>query len=173
MWKSKLPLKVKIFLWLLDRDRLQSAANLKLRGWKGNENCILCGVTEDSNHIFFTCILAKFVWFWIKGYMNWDNIPNSFAELQQSWLERGASSYQFSLFSFAAFVWTIWKTRNKMAIEKQFPKQPIAVIFKSISCLQRWSLLLKEKERQELDVMISRAEIWMKKCAPDQATSCA
>ena len=101
--------------------------------------------------------------------MNWDRTPISLEDFQFGWLERGANKYFTSLFSFAAFAWTIWKIRNKMAIEKSFPKKPIVAVFKSLSCLQRWSLLLKGKERQELDAVINSAENWMKTFTSDHA----
>lgn len=163
LWKSKIPLKVKIFLWLLFQDRLQMTSNLKKRKWKGNENCILCGVREDSNHLFFTYVLASFVWTCVKGCLNWQRIPTSLDDFQQFWLDdRGAHTYHISLFSFAALVWSLWKVRNKMAIEKSFPKQPITAFFKSLSCLQRWKILLKEEDRQKIDAVITRAEVWLK-----------
>lgn len=146
LWKSRIPLKVKVFVWLLYQDRLPTAVNLKTKNWKGNVNCSLCGVPEDTNHIFFNCVLAKFTWTCTKEFLNWDKIPESLEGFQMHWLDvRGANSYQIVIFNFAALVWTIWKVRNKMAIEKTFPNQPIEVIFKFVSCLQRWRVLIKKR----------------------------
>lgn len=36
------------------------------------------------------------------------------------------------LFIFAGVMWAVWRTRNKMAIEQKFPKQPIE-IFRNFS----------------------------------------
>jgi hypothetical protein len=30
--------------------------------WKGNKNCVLCGIPQTSDHIFFSYDLAKFTW---------------------------------------------------------------------------------------------------------------
>ena len=60
--KTKLPLKIKVFLWQLPHNKLQSAMALKKRGWKGDPHCCLCGRLETTNHIFFSCSLARFVW---------------------------------------------------------------------------------------------------------------
>ena len=43
IWKAKLPLKIKVFLWQLLHDKLQSAVQLKRRNWTGEVNCVLCG----------------------------------------------------------------------------------------------------------------------------------
>lgn len=36
LWKSKIPLKAKIFVWQCYQDRVQTANQLKKRGWKGD-----------------------------------------------------------------------------------------------------------------------------------------
>jgi hypothetical protein len=59
IWKCKVPLKIKVFLWF--QDRLQTTIQLKGREWKGSEHCVLCGENEDVDHLLFTCPLAKFV----------------------------------------------------------------------------------------------------------------
>lgn len=43
LWKSKLPYKLKVFLWLAVQDRLQTGVNLKKRKWRGSGKCCLCG----------------------------------------------------------------------------------------------------------------------------------
>lgn len=53
VWRAKIPLKVKIFLWQMSNDRLQSATCLKERGWKGSDLCTLCKNKELVDHIFF------------------------------------------------------------------------------------------------------------------------
>ena len=41
IWSSKLPMKLKIFLWLVYNKKLQTGMKLKKRKWKGSH---LCGV---------------------------------------------------------------------------------------------------------------------------------
>jgi hypothetical protein len=52
VWKSKLPLKIKIFMWQLKNNKLEVATLLKKRGWKGGVHCCLCGKVETTNHVF-------------------------------------------------------------------------------------------------------------------------
>ena len=42
LWEVKNPLKIKMFLWQLDNNRLQTAVSLKHRGRKGSRLCVLC-----------------------------------------------------------------------------------------------------------------------------------
>jgi hypothetical protein len=50
IWGSKLSLKVRIFLWKMFHDKLQTVEQLK-KNWKGEINCVLYGRVEDVNHI--------------------------------------------------------------------------------------------------------------------------
>jgi hypothetical protein len=50
MLHSKLPLKLKNYVWLVNQDRVHNADNLKRKKWKGNEICQLCNKDENVNH---------------------------------------------------------------------------------------------------------------------------
>ena len=41
------------------------------------------------------------------------------------------------MFTFAGFSWTLWTTRNKMAIEQKFPKSPSDIMYLALSYLQK------------------------------------
>jgi hypothetical protein len=43
IWKCKVPLKIRIFLWQAFQDRIQTAQQLKTRNWKESFLCVLCG----------------------------------------------------------------------------------------------------------------------------------
>lgn len=58
VWRSKVPLKIKVFLWQILNNKLQVANNLVKRGWKGSSRCCLCYCDENIDHIFFKCRLA-------------------------------------------------------------------------------------------------------------------
>lgn len=63
LWKAWIPpLKVKIFLWQMIRDKLPSCEQVWIRHGPSNGNCALCGELEDADHIFFSCFLARFMW---------------------------------------------------------------------------------------------------------------
>ena len=102
--------------------------------------------------------MANFVWICFKEAFRWKRLPESFDDFHINWLEnRGANEYHLRLLSFAAFAWTIWKCRNRGAIEKSFTKHPLAVVFNIISCLQRWRNLLRKDDRENFDRMMEVA----------------
>jgi hypothetical protein len=46
IWKAALPLKIKIFLWQICNDKIQTAEQLRKRNWTGPVECKLCGKIE-------------------------------------------------------------------------------------------------------------------------------
>jgi hypothetical protein len=62
IWKIYVPLKIWIFLWQLSLKRLPPSDNIKKLHGSTNGNCTLCGEYEDTNHIFFQCAPARFMW---------------------------------------------------------------------------------------------------------------
>jgi hypothetical protein len=137
------------------------------RGWKGDGKCCLCGVLETINHLLFECVLAKWIWAVIKEVFYARDIPNSVQEMSEGWLwGNGPLPTRNIMFFFAGFAWTLWVTRNKMAIEKCYPKAPTNILYDALSLLQRWSLLLKVIDKEKVDqanVMLLR---WIRNFEP-------
>jgi hypothetical protein len=60
LWKWQLPLKVKLFMWLLLEQRILTWENLVKRGYHGPSRCILCGNCEETAyHLFVVVPLLK------------------------------------------------------------------------------------------------------------------
>lgn len=55
IWKCKVPLKVKFFLWQVFNNKLQVGQSLIKRGWGGSGNCCVCGCPESVENILFRC----------------------------------------------------------------------------------------------------------------------
>lgn len=167
IWKCKLPLKVKIFIWLILQGRLQTAVNLKGKKWKGSHKCVICGEPETEEHIFFNCILAKFTWTSIKEALGWDRVPIGMADFLENW-GGGNKNLSLTIFCLGVVLWGLWSIRNKYAIEGVFPSQPSNILFKINMWLQKWWILLKEEDRATLETMTKEAREWMeeflKKC---------
>ncbi|WVZ63094.1 LOW QUALITY PROTEIN: hypothetical protein U9M48_012759 [Paspalum notatum var. saurae] len=62
LWKLKLPLKIKIFLWFLFKGVILTKDNLIKRHWSGDGRCCFCDSNESIQHLFFDCHVARFVW---------------------------------------------------------------------------------------------------------------
>jgi hypothetical protein len=46
VWKSKLPEKIKIFMWLLEQKAILTKGNMIKRKWQGVSDCYFCGAPE-------------------------------------------------------------------------------------------------------------------------------
>ena len=122
LWKSRVPLKIKFFLWQILNDKLQVAVNLVKRGWKGPIICCLCNCVETIDHIFFECHLAVMIWEMLKEIFHLDSYPRSWEDFCSTWLRgKGLFPIRLIIFMFSGFAWALWTSRNKMAINKKFP----------------------------------------------------
>jgi hypothetical protein len=102
--------------------------------WKGSELCVLCGCSEDVDHLFFSCPLAAFMWTFVSEALGWRDHPKLMNELIQEWLpHKFGVSYQTSISCFAGLTWAIWKTRNKMVIQKTFPETSLDIVYLGLS----------------------------------------
>ena len=63
VWKRRLPLKIKVFAWLLARRSLMTRALRQQMVPNSPDECPLCArAVEDCSHLFFACPLAQAVW---------------------------------------------------------------------------------------------------------------
>ncbi len=61
IWKLKMPLKIKIFMWYLLKGVVLTKDNLARRNWNGSLRCSFCLKNESIQHLFFDCHFAKFL----------------------------------------------------------------------------------------------------------------
>jgi hypothetical protein len=91
------------FLCQVFNDRLQSTEQLKKREWKGDINCVLCGIVKDVDHIMFRCVLSRYVWIKMKEIVGWSHYPRSREDFVHHWMGEGSSkANKLMLFGFVA-----------------------------------------------------------------------
>jgi hypothetical protein len=86
IWKMKVPLKIKIFMWFLHRKVILTKDNLIKRNWNGNDSCCFCVNDESIQHLFFECPLAKLIWRIIHMTFGLEP-PKNTAHLFGNWLK--------------------------------------------------------------------------------------
>ena len=62
IWKLKIPLKIKIFLWYLQRGIILTKDNLASKNWTGSQKYCGCNSNETINHLFLDRHYARMVW---------------------------------------------------------------------------------------------------------------
>jgi len=119
-WNCRIPLKIKLFLWMAFHDKIQSAVQLRKRKWAGPEECKLCGERETTDHILFMCPVANFMWILIRDICGLVSAPTTCAELAEILVHRRASRFgALFLFLCAGALWAIWKNEERLGFRRQ------------------------------------------------------
>lgn len=64
IWKTKAPLKTKIFAWMAVLDRVWTAERLAQHGLSHHDRCVLCDQSlEGINHLLLACPFTRDIWF--------------------------------------------------------------------------------------------------------------
>jgi hypothetical protein len=145
IWRARLPLKIKIFLWQVCNDKVQSAEQLKKKNWPDPLECKLCGNIETAEHIFLRCALASFLWSVVKDAMGWDCSPITMNDIYNKLVEGSNRENGYFVFLFGCLTWCLWLIRNDLIFNNLVVTSPDICIFRTISFMQKWSILHKEK----------------------------
>jgi hypothetical protein len=87
LWKSKISLKIKIWLWLIWHNAIATKDNLLKRNWNGSASCQFCHQNESISHLFFDCVAAKYVWSTVATAVGANDRPGSFTQFFE-WFPR-------------------------------------------------------------------------------------
>jgi hypothetical protein len=79
-WKSKISLKIKVWMWLIWHDAIATKDNLLKNNWQGNAICQFCNGNESISHLFFNCHATKFVWSTVGQEIGAPSKPGSFTQ---------------------------------------------------------------------------------------------
>ena len=118
LWKIKIPLKVKVFLWLLHRGVILTKDNLAKRNWNGSKLCSCCQNDETIAHLFFNCQMACLLWRIISITFGLSK-PNSVVHLFGTWLQGLKRRQKNIMFpGLCALLWAVWLSRNDIVFQK-------------------------------------------------------
>jgi hypothetical protein len=139
IWKAKLPLKIKIWMWLIEHNAILTKDNLLKRNWSGNMMCTFCSKPESIDHLFFECDTAKYIWSLVAFVLGANHRPTSFGQFWLWTLTLLPQRKQFHMIGLAAFCWAIWKTRNNICFEKKLISSPTEIVCLASSFLNYWA----------------------------------
>jgi hypothetical protein len=105
----------------------------------------MCGQVESAEHIFVGCVLAKFGWSLFRDVFGWATTPNSLEELSCKLVEGNKRENANFAFIFGCLAWSLWLLRNDLIFNNSVAPSPDVCIFRTISFMQRWRILSKEK----------------------------
>lgn len=69
--KTESPLKIKVFLWLVDKNVMLIRDVLQRREWQGLSKCVLCSsAVETATHVLMECTFTKSIWMEVTNRYN-------------------------------------------------------------------------------------------------------
>lgn len=157
IWDIPCPKKIKhFFLWLAMRNRIQSAEQLKKKGWDGSLFCQLCREVELTKHIIFSYPLAHSVWCVWRDALLWGQVPYSsddvFLVMDMRLISK-CRAVKLSLL--ASTVWTLWLTRNHMVFRDNIAYSHLILLFQIISHLMQWKPMLPPEEKHKMEALVA------------------
>jgi hypothetical protein len=150
VWCTRVPPKIKVFLWqlirgLFIRGLLISYEQVSKRHELSNDGCYLCGEIEDSNHIFFTCPIVRFVWAGVRELLRCDWNPAGARDFLIIAQNLSGSLRRVVWFMFVVQCWTLWLIRNKLTTEGKSINSHAHTFFQISLHMRSWRVLVKPK----------------------------
>ena len=154
MWKTKVPAKIKFFLWLLVKKSILTRDNLLRRGWKGDKHCILCGKDEIIDHLFFSCSVARLIWNLVGCALDLKQIPRDLNDCFGSWLSKfQTNNKRLILVGTSALLWAIWKCRNDIIFDKKKINDRMEIVKMICNWISDW-VVLQKNDPEEKTLML-------------------
>jgi hypothetical protein len=139
LWKAKIPLKIKVWLWLIWHNAIATKDTMAERGWIGNLFCQFCDKKETILHLFFSCPAAKYVWSCVAKAIGASTRPRNFSQFFWWFPRHVPASRNVQILGVAAICWAIWKLRNRACFEGKLINSPIELIFYSTVFMNYWA----------------------------------
>lgn len=118
-----MPLKLKLFTWLVGKGKILTWEALQRRGWEGPGICSLCkNAPEDLQHLLIHCPFSKEVWYRSLKHFS---IPLAWCGSSITYCFSFWSSHKSAPPSLAVhIIWQIWLERNRVLFEDSKPSMP-------------------------------------------------
>ena len=146
LWEEKLPLKIRIFLWMLWHDRILTGEQRQKRKGRGSEKCKYCDKLETRNHLFFNCNIVQVKRVWVRVSLRWGKRPILVTHFQDMiGSVEVMRDNNFAYIILAAVAWSLWKVRNDLVFNNVLIKSPKAINYMIVGFLTQWTKMQKEK----------------------------
>jgi hypothetical protein len=150
LWKIKIPLKIKFFMWFLSHKVLLTKDNLAKRNWNGCQKCCFCDSMESVEHLFLSCPFAQIIW--RMTYFSFNippptNVNNMFGR----WLNGVDKTNKNGIrIGVSALCWSIWNCRNNFVFNRTTGTNFLQVIRMMVHWIQLWAHLLPADQREHM-----------------------
>jgi hypothetical protein len=87
VWKLKIPLKIKVFVWFVLKGVILTKDSLLKRNWRGDDKCCFRNNKETINNLLFGCHVEQFVWRVVQFAFGLQ-APTNIADISGVWLQQ-------------------------------------------------------------------------------------
>jgi hypothetical protein len=120
LWKTKVPLKLRVFLWRLARQSLPTADVLNHCNMSTHSSCIVCGEQDSWRHSLVECHQARSVWALAPEEIS-DYVENLQEPHARAWLVsvlKDLPTHEFT--RVIVTLWALWYARRKIIHEGEY-----------------------------------------------------
>lgn len=159
IWKQKVPLKVRSFLWHAAHNCLPTRFGLIQKGVPFSDTCVHCDVlAETHTHIFFVCPKAIICWEQLQlDTTIHDMLPTSYDfSTLLFYLFGRLTSDQQSMSSMV--LWSLWKNRNSKLWENS-DSAPTFIVQSAKNSLNEWHYMQHHKNQGQI---VHHTVLWTK-----------
>ena len=158
IWKLKIPLKIKIFMWFVFNKVILTKDNLAKRNWNGCKKCVFCDSEESIDHLFFTWPFAHLLWTIVQYTFNITPPINS-TDMFENWLNGVEKKLKAQIrVGTCALLWSIWKCRNDIVFNKGGYPNFLQVVRMVTYWIYEWAFLAPEAQRALINSGCTRLE---------------
>jgi hypothetical protein len=111
IWKWQIPLRIKLFCWLMIENRILTWDNLLKRGFSGPSRCFMCGEGEETiNHLMVYFPFTKEVWKYLLNVLKFQRFLEcgQLRECFQAWNKVKDHWLELPCY----ICWEVWRQRN-------------------------------------------------------------
>lgn len=119
LWKAKIPLKIRVWLWLIWHNAIATKDNMTKRNWVGDTICRFCSDPETIHHLFFGCGGGKYTWGIVSMTIGAQTRPTNFSQYFWWITQHIPISRNLQIVGMAAICWALWKLRNRACFEQK------------------------------------------------------
>jgi hypothetical protein len=159
IWKNKVPLKLKIFIWLAIHNRVPTKDVLLHRNINiADASCVLCGMAEETvDHLFLQCIISQSIWSHFMTLLGLQLPQCSFRDMWVIWRREQLTNRHRFVWDLVAMAIcsSLWEERNMRIFSNKYSIR--SCILRNINAnIISWTGLMSSKRRRKADAGIQK-----------------
>jgi zinc-binding in reverse transcriptase len=139
IWRNLLiPLKIKMFMWLVLHNKILTRDNLCKRGWNKDLHYTMYSEQESISHVFFICHMAKQIWFWMCQSQNYFIHWHTMKDVLEFALSLSPLLQKNFLIVLSAVCWSLWRHKNSIVFNSTRFTSDRSLICLILSLVNYW-----------------------------------